>query len=88
MAMNRRKKSPYQSVWGKRNNGLPFRTLVTVVVALNLARRAGGVYVEDGMKRLAHLGAGPESGGSWWFPIRFSMPKPMVLVVPQYMELS
>ena len=41
------------TIRGERRNGLPVRTLMTVVVALNLARRAGGCYVEDGIKRLA-----------------------------------
>ncbi len=86
--MIHKKKSPYQSVWGKRLNALPVRTLITIVVALNLARRAGGYYVEDGVKRLAREMSEAEFGGWWWYPITFRLPKPMVPWVPKYMELS
>ncbi len=86
--MIHRKKGPYQSVWGKRLNALPVRTLITIVVALNLSRHAGGVYVEDGLKRLARDMAGEQWGGSWWYPMVFRLPKPMVPVVPAAEWLS
>lgn len=73
---------------GQRRNGLPTRTLICMVVVLNMARHAGGCYVEDGIKRLARDMGEAQWGGSWWFPIHFRMPKPMVPVIPDCTELS
>lgn len=84
MAMKRAK----LSIRGQRRNGLPVRTLMTVVVALNMARRAGGCYVEDGIKRLARDMADPQWGGSQWCLLPFRLPKLCRPMVPTGAELS
>lgn len=70
------------SIRGRRVNGLPAGTLICVVAALNMARHAGGSYVEIGISTLARDLSGPQWGGCWWFPIAFRMPGPSQPMIP------
>ena len=73
---------------GCTRNGLPVGTLLCIVVALNLARHADGIYVDERLSDMAHSLSDRPWGGSWWYPVAFRMPSPSKPMVPEGAWLS
>ena len=73
---------------GRRVNGLPVRTLCTIIAILNMARHGNGVYVEIGLSHLARNLSDSGWGGCWWYGVRVYPPGPSRPMVPKGAWLS